>query len=239
MSGAPAAAGRRPAQPGAEEQLAAIRDFLGRSQAAKALAALDAMLPAVPHGHRYAFRLGRKALPVEKRLAEAAFRVAIGVEPDFDLAYVNLAQALWAQQARREAVEVLRVAASRIPASLAVQARLGDFLLNSGGAPEEAEAAFRAAIALGGTDVAHRFGLAEAIRLQRRIREALAEFRLARAAAEELLPEDSTGRVANLFRRFHLLMFGEAEELKRRDAVAPSAAVRPGAAEGDPSPGAP
>ena len=79
-------------------------------------------------------------------------------------------------------------------------------------------------------------GTTTVLRRQRRIREAVAEFRLARAAAEALLPEDSTGRVANLFRRFHLLMFGEAEELKRKNVVAPAAAVRPGAAEGDPPP---
>ena len=239
MSGAPAAAGPRPPQPGAEEQIAAIREFLARAKAAEAMAALDNLLPAVPQGHRYAFRLGHKAMPVDKRLAEAAFRVAIGVEPDFDRAYVSLAQMLWVQKARREAADVLRVAASRLPQSLPVQARFGDFLLNGGGAPAEAEAAFRAAIALGSTDVADRFGLAEALRRQRRIREAVAEFRLARAAAEAQLPADSTGRVGRLFRQFHMLMFGEAEELKSKDDLRPAAPAKPAAEKGNPSPGAP
>ncbi len=214
MSGTPGQP--TPQSAAVEAQLEAIREQLRRWDAGAALAELEILLPVVPRRGRFAFNLGRQALRTELRLAEAAFRVAVDFEPAFEHAYLNLGQTLWNQRETQAALGVIRDAALRFPDNPGIQARLGQFLLDAGVEGKEAgeaELAFREALRLGITDIATQFGLAEALRRQRRIPEAVAEFKIARATAEQMVSEDTSGRVERLFRRYSFLMFGEYEQL--------------------------
>jgi predicted Zn-dependent protease len=115
--------------------------------------------------------------------------------------HLALADALWRQGRRAEAIAAAREAVAAVPDKAAVAARLGHLLLEDG-AVEEAAAIFTRVTGEEPTLVAGWVGLCEAERLRKRIRPALEAYR--RAIAE------GADRPTQRMMRFRL--FGELEE---------------------------
>jgi tetratricopeptide (TPR) repeat protein len=118
-----------------------------------------ALRPSLPETHNnlgnVLTRLGR---PAE---AEACYRDALAVRADFEHAQANLASVLQQQGRHEAAEEIYRALSERQPGQPAWLIRIGQLRLASGD-PDDAEAAFRRAIALDGLSHDAYRGLGEA-----------------------------------------------------------------------------
>jgi predicted Zn-dependent protease len=143
---------------------------LGNRNAAL-LAARDAVAR-LPDSAKCQFRLGRVALPDHPADAEAAFRAAIACGRADEATLSGLCLALTRLDRKDEALAVAREVARAFPDSAECQARFG--LLATGTEPAEAEAALRAAIALGDASEQVAMGLCNLLQRQGRLADAIA-----------------------------------------------------------------
>lgn len=147
---------------------------LGRSE--EALAAAREAATAFPDSMRCQAQLGQLALRTDPAEAIAALRAAIALGSTQPGVAHALAHGLLAQGRRDEAIAVLREAVVREPGSLPLRMLLAQLLEQAEDWPA-AEEAFRAVLALDENNADAHLHLSEALRRQRRIKEAVAAFR--------------------------------------------------------------
>jgi tetratricopeptide (TPR) repeat protein len=159
-------------------------------------------LAAYPRVAELRVRLGQLLLAGgDADAARAALAEAVADNAASEVVHLAMAEALWRQGRRAEAVAAAREAASLAPDQPAVAARLGHFLLET---DEVAEAAaiFERVTREAPDLVAGWVGMSDAERLRKRVRPALEAYR----RAEALGMDRATRRML----RFRL--FGELEE---------------------------
>ncbi len=165
--------------------MAGLGDALFRlGRKAEAVDALDATIAAFPDSGFPHERLGHllMAMGGDAVRAEAAFRAALDFPGAPEHLHIGLAEALKRQDRAGEAYTVLQQASALFPASVAAPWTLGLLILEvEDGILDEAEACFIQVMERRpGHGDAH-LGLAEVYRRQKRVKDAVAEFRTGEA----------------------------------------------------------
>lgn len=161
--------------------MAGLGDALFRlGRKAEAVAALEATIAAFPERGFPHERLGHLLIAMggDAARAEAAFRTALAFPGAPEHLHIGLAEALKRQDRAGEAYTVLQQASTLFPASIAAPWTLGLLILEAeDGILTEAEACFIQVMERRpGHGDAH-LGLAEVYRRQKRVKDAVAEFR--------------------------------------------------------------
>ena len=165
--------------------MAGLGDALFRlGRKAEAVAALEATIAAFPDSGFPHERLGHLLIAMggDAARAEAAFRAALAFPGAPEHLHIGLAEALKRQDRAGEAYTVLQQASALFPGSFAAPWTLGLLILEvEDGILAEAEACFIQVMARRpGHGDAH-LGLAEVYRRQKRVKDAVAEFRTGEA----------------------------------------------------------
>jgi predicted Zn-dependent protease len=133
--------------------------------------------------------------------ARAALAEAVAENPASEVVHLAMADALWRQGRRAEAVAAAREAVAMAPDQPSVMARLGHFLLETDQVAE-ATAIFERVTREAPDLVAGWVGMSDAERLRKRVKPALEAYRRAEALGMD--------RMTRRMLRFRL--FGELEE---------------------------
>jgi tetratricopeptide (TPR) repeat protein len=180
-----------------------LTDALWRAgEVAEAEAAAREGLVAFPRHVQLRTRLGQLLLAGgDAEAARTALAEVMAEDPGSELVQLAVADALWRQGRRAEALAAAREVALALPDDPAVAARLGHLLLETGDV-DEAAAQFARAIAVKPELVSAWTGLCDAERVRKRIKPAIEAYRRAEALGMD--------RMTRRMLRFRL--FGEFED---------------------------
>lgn len=129
----------------AQDSVLLASQALGRGETARSVALMRAAVEAQPDSTNY-YALGRcQRAALDEEGAEASYREALRLQPDYTDAWISLGILLRARQQCAESIECQRKALSLDPDNFTARLNLGNALL-SAGRDAEAEAAFRATL---------------------------------------------------------------------------------------------